>query len=128
MTVEQNKLVVRRLWDEVWNQARLEVADDIFDEPYAAHEKAFVPFFRAAFPNARFHVDDMIGEDDKVVTRFTVTGTHLGEFRGVPPSGRDISVHGIWIHRLENGRIVEGRDWGQADWLGLLRQIGATDT
>jgi len=60
-----------------------------------------------------------------VVTRFTWTGTHRGEFGGIPPSGRRISVAGIWIHRLEGGRIVEGRDWGLVDWMSLLRQLGA---
>lgn len=125
MSVADNKAVVRRLWDEVWNKGDLAVADEIFDEVYAAHEKAYVPIFRAGFPDARFAVQDMIGEHDRVVTRFTVSGTHLGSFRGVEPTGRSVSVDGIWIHRIEGGRIVEGRDWGQADWLGLLQQIGA---
>ena len=60
-----------------------------------------------------------------VVTRFTWTGTHRGEFEGIPPSRQCISVAGIWIHRLEGGRIVEGRDWGLVDWTSLLRQLDA---
>ena len=126
MSTEGNKAVVRRLWEEVWNRADLAVADQIFDAAYAAHEKAFVPFVLAAFPDSRVTVEDLIAEGDKVVTRFTWRGTHHGEFMGVPPTGRRVEVGGIWIHRLENERIVEGREWGQVDWLGLLRQLGAS--
>lgn len=125
MSVDGNKAVVRRLWEEVWNRADLAVADRIFDETYAAHEKASVPVVRAAFPDSHHAVEDLIAEGDKVVTRFTWRGTHRGAFMGVPPTGRRVEVGGIWIHRLEGGRIVEGREWGQVDWLGLLRQLGA---
>jgi steroid delta-isomerase-like uncharacterized protein len=125
MSAEENKAVVRRLWEEVWNRADLAVADAIFEDAYAAHEKAFVPVIRAAFPDSHHTVDDLIAEGDKVVTRFTWSGTHRGEFEGIPPSGRSISVGGIWIHRLEGGRIVEGRDWGLIDWMSLLRQLDA---
>lgn len=125
MREEENKAVVRRLWEEVWNRADLAVADRIFDAAYAAHEKAFVPVVRAAFPDSHHTIEDLIAEGDKVVTRFTRHGTHRGEFMGVPPTGRRVAVGGIWIHRLEAGRIVEGREWGQVDWLGLLQQLGA---
>ena len=125
MSVEGNKAVVRRLWEEVWNRADLAVADQIFDAAYAAHEKGSVPVIRAAFPDSHHTIEDLIAEGDKVVTRFTWRGTHRGEFMGVPPTGRHVAVGGIWIHRVEDGRIVEGREWGQLDWLGLLRQLGA---
>ena len=125
MSTEGNKAVVRRLWEEVWNRADLAVADEIFDEAYAAHEKASVPVVRAAFADSHHAVEDLIAEGDRVVTRFTWSGTHRGPFMGVPPTGRRVAVEGIWIHRLEGGRIVEGREWGQVDWLGLLRQLGA---
>jgi steroid delta-isomerase-like uncharacterized protein len=124
MSAEANKAIVRRLWQEVWNRADLAVADAIFDDAYAAHEKAFVPVIRAAFPDSHHTIEDLIAEGDKVVTRFTWTGTHRGEFEGIPPSGRRISVAGIWIHRLEGGRIVEGRDWGLVGWMSL-RQLDA---
>ena len=110
---------------EVWNKGDLAVADQVFDEAYAAHEKAFVPVVRTAFPDSHHAVEDLIGEGDRVVTRFTWRGTHRGAFLGVPATGRRVAVGGIWIHRLEGGRILEGRDWGQVDWLGLLRQLGA---
>ena len=125
MSTEENKAVVRRLWEEVWNRADLAVADEIFDETYAAHEKAFVPIVRAAFPDSHHGIEDLIAEDDRVVTRFIWSGTHRGAFMGVPPTDRPVEVGGIWIHRLEDGRIVEGREWGQVDWLSLLRQLDA---
>ncbi len=126
MSTEGNKAVVRRLWEEVWNRADLAVADEIFDEAYAAHEKAFVPVVRAAFADSHHTVEDLIAEGDRVVTRFTWRGTHRGDFMGVPTTGRRVAVGGIWIHRLEGGRIVEGREWGQVDWLGLLQQLGTS--
>jgi steroid delta-isomerase-like uncharacterized protein len=110
MSTEENKITVRRLWDEVWNRADLAVADAIFDESYAAHEKAFVLLMRAAFPDSHHTYEDLFAEGDRVVTRFTWSGTHQGAFEGIPPTGRRISVGGIWIHRLEGGRIIEGRD------------------
>ena len=125
MSAEANKIIVRRLWNEVWNRADLAVADTIFDEAYAAHEKAFVPVMRAAFPDSHHTIEDLIAEGDKVVTRFTWSATHQGEFEGIAPTGRRIRVQGIWIHRLEGGRIVEGRDWGLVDWMSLLRQLDA---
>ena len=125
MSAEGNKAVVRRLGEEAWDGADLAVADEIFDEAYAAHEKASVPVVRAAFPDPHHTVEDLLAEGDKAVTRFTWRGTHRGAFMGVPPTGRRVAVGGIWIHRLAAGRIVEGREWGHVDWLGLLRQLGA---
>jgi steroid delta-isomerase-like uncharacterized protein len=121
---EANKAVVRRLWEEVWNRADLAVADEIFDGAYAAHEKAFVPVVRAAFPDSHHAVEELTAEGDKVVTRFTWSGTHRGEFAGIPPTGRRVEMAGVWTHRLAGGRIVEGREWGRFDWDGLLRQLG----
>ena len=125
MSAETNKAIVRRLWEEVWNQGNLSVCDEIFDADYAAHEKGFAPVLRAAFPDLHFTVEDMIAEDDKVVTRHTMTGTHQGEFMGVAATGKPVRVTGIWIHRLADGRIVEGREWGEWDALGMMKQLGA---
>jgi predicted ester cyclase len=68
----------------------------------------------------------MIAQGDKVVTRFTWRGTHQGEFQGISPTGKQVETKGIWIHRLAGGQIVEGRQWGVVDMLGLLQQLGAT--
>ena len=125
MSATQNKAIVRRLWEEVWNQNNLAVCDEIFDADYAEHERSFVPRLRNAFPDLRFTVEDMIAEDDKVVSRYILTGTHQGEFMGIAATGKPVHVDCIWIHRLENDRIVEGRKWGQFDALGMMRQLGA---
>ena len=128
MSTEQNKAIVRRLWEEVWNKADLAVADEIFDAAYAEHEKGWAATWLAAFPDTHFAVEDMIAEGDKVVTRFSVRGTHQGALWDIAPTGRQITINGIWIHRLADGKIVEGRDWGQGDWLGLMQQLGAIPT
>lgn len=125
MSLQQNKAIVRRLWEEVWNQNNLAVCDEIFDETYAAHEKGFRAYFHTVLPDSHHTIEDLIAEGDKVATRFRVTGTHQGEFLGVPATGKPISVTGMWIHRLAQGRIVEGRQWGEWDALDFLQQVGA---
>jgi steroid delta-isomerase-like uncharacterized protein len=128
MPANQNKAIVRRLWEEVWNQKKLAVCDEIFDETYATHEKGWATYVFGVIPDIRFEVEDMIAEEDKVVTRLTISGAHQGEFLGAPGTGKTFSVTGMWIHRLENSRIVEGQDWGQWDALGFLQQVGAAPT
>lgn len=128
MSIEMNKAVVRRLWEEVWNQNNLAVCDEIFDAEYAVHEKEFVPILRSAFPDIHFEVLQMIAEDDRVVSHYLLTGAHEGAFMGIPATGNRVEVKTIWIHRLENGRIVEGRDWGVWDSLAMMQQLGMTLT
>lgn len=123
MTVEKNKAIVRRLWEEVWNQNNLAVCDEIFDPAYAEHERRFVPVLRAAFPDLHFSIGDMIAEGDKVVTRYTFSGTHKGEFMNIPATNKQVKMKCIWIHRLAENRIVEGRDWGLVDTFSMLQQI-----
>jgi len=125
MPAEENKAIVRRLWEEVWNQNDLSVCDEIFDAEYAEHEKAFAPVLRTAFPDLHFTIEDMIADEDKVVTRYTFSGTHQGEFMGVAATGRPVEIPCIWIHRLADGRIVEGQRWGLWDALGMMKQLGA---
>jgi len=124
MSTEKNKEIVRRLWEEVWNQNDLSICDEIFDEAYAEHEKRFAPILKQAFPDLHFTIEDMIAENDKVVSRLTLTGTHQGEFMGVAATGKPIRVTGTWIHRLVGNRIVEGKDWGEWDALGMMKQLG----
>ena len=123
--MEKNKEIVRRLWEEVWNQNDLSVCDEIFDTEYAEHEKRFAPVLRMAFPDLHFTIEDMIAENDKVVPRYKLTGTHQGKFMGVAATGKPIKITCIWIHRLAENRIVEGRDWGEWDALGMMKQLGA---
>ena len=125
MTPDANKAVVRRLWEEVWNANDLAAANEIFAPDYAAHEKGFVPVVRAAFPNSRHTIEAMVAEGDLVVSRVRWRATHRGEFLGIPGTGKAVAVKLLWMHRLEGGRIVEGREWGAIDWLSFLEQVGA---
>ena len=79
-----------------------------------------------AFPDLHFTIDDQIAEGDMVVTRYTLTGTHKGEFNGIPPTEKRFTIKGIDIGRIANGKGVEG--WGYADTLGLLQQLGVIPT
>ena len=79
--------------------------------------------FATAFPDARFTVDEVVAEGDRVVVRHTLRGTHKGDFQGIPPTGRPIAVTGIVVYRVAGGQIVEA--WLNADFLGLLQQLGA---
>jgi len=78
---------------------------------------------RVAFPDALFKIEDLIGEGDKLVDRFTVTGTHKGPFVGISPTGRRVALPGISVVRIDGGKVVER--WGISDQLGLLQQLGA---
>ncbi len=131
---EQNKAVVRRLF-EAWSTGELEqldevvAADAVDHDPYNPHAgegreglKRTIGMYRDAFPDVQFTIDDQIAEGDKVVTRWTATGTHEGELMGAPPSGRRSTITGIGIDRLEDGKIVEA--WTNWDTLGMFQQIG----
>jgi len=78
--------------------------------------------FRRAFPDSYFTVEDMVAEGDKVATRKTFHGTHGGEFMGIPPSGRSVSMGLIDIVRISDGRVVE--HWSMGDTLGMMQQLG----
>jgi steroid delta-isomerase-like uncharacterized protein len=85
--------------------------------------KAIVALFRTAFPDQWWQIEDLIAEGDKVVARTTMTGTHLGDFFGIPPTGRSVTLTGVHVMRVADGKIVE--HWGTNDDLGLMRQLGA---
>ncbi|GAC1362061.1 MAG: hypothetical protein NVSMB38_45360 [Ktedonobacteraceae bacterium] len=81
--------------------------------------------YQTGFPDAFWHVDEMFVADDKVVTRWTASGTHTAELSGnppIPPTGKKVSVAGVWIHRVAGGKIIEG--WNIWDTLGMLQQMG----
>jgi steroid delta-isomerase-like uncharacterized protein len=80
----------------------------------------------AAFPDIQITVDDEIAEGDRVVCRWTVTGTHQGEFMGIPPAGKAVTRAGVAIYRLVNGKIAE--NWLFADDVDFMQQLGALPT
>jgi steroid delta-isomerase-like uncharacterized protein len=132
---EENKAIFRRYVEEVGNEGNLDLVDEIFSD-YASHQpdgsvlergpedvKRFMGEFRSAFPDFHTTIEDQIAEDDKVVTRWTMRGTHEGEFRGIAPTGEQISVTGIGIFRFSDGKVVES--WDNFDQLGMMQQLGA---
>lgn len=82
-----------------------------------------VNYYLTAFPDTHFTIDDMIAEGDRVAIRWTVRATHRGEFEGIAPTGKPVTVTGTMVARIANGKLVEG--WQNFDALGLLQQIGA---
>lgn len=120
---DRNKDVVRRLAEEVFNAGRLEALEELYAPRLAAAAKGWIAPFLAAFPDARMRVVDLVAEGDKVVGRFTCSGTHRGEWLGHAPTGRRFEdVDEVYIFRVRAGRIVSA--WGLEDNLRRLEQLG----
>jgi steroid delta-isomerase-like uncharacterized protein len=134
---EENKQKVRRFMEEAFGQGKTEVVDELLDADFVCHDpnseagdirgadtiKGEVGYFHSAFPDFFWTVEDQVAEGEKVTTRYTLGGTHQGEFFGVPGSGRRVEISGINIDRFEGGKLVE--EWASYDLLGGLRQVGA---
>jgi steroid delta-isomerase-like uncharacterized protein len=127
--------VIRHLYKEVWNERKLDLIDYLISQSHAlmspdiagptvgpaAYKKEISAFF-AAFPDLRFNVEDTICEKDKIVASWTLTGTHTGEFLGIAPTNKKVSLSGITIHQVVDGRILDS----QAIWdaISLFQQLG----
>jgi steroid delta-isomerase-like uncharacterized protein len=135
MSTEDNKALIRHLYDEVWNKGNLAAADEVASPTWIAHGnlpgqempglegvQRFISIYRAAFPDMYLTIEDQVADGDKVVTRWKASATHTGPLMGIPPTGRQVTVSGIGIHRIVDGKIVE--QWGIDDTLGLMRQLG----
>ena len=133
MSAEENKAIVRRYLEEAWNQRNLAMIDELVAPDVIQHVRNVPPgrqgihqFFGMlfnAFPDVHFTVEDLIAEDDRVVWRFTVRGTHQGPFRGIAPTGKRVVLTGIAISRMRDGRLAA--NWNETDDLGMLQQLGA---
>ena len=133
--VEENKATIRRIYEEILNEANLNAIDLLFHEHYVYHEpgtpqvrgtggaKQLFSAYRTALPDMSASLDDMIGEGDKVAHRFTIRGTHRGDLMGVPASGKPVEFTGMLVSRFDDGKVIEERE--NLDSLGLLQQIGA---
>ena len=132
---EENKALVRRLFEEFVSKGNLSLADELIAEDFIDHNpsgpdqgpgpEGLKQVFAArwtAFPDLRVTVEDQVAEGDKVVSRTTITGTHRGDFMGIPATGKSISMGAIAIIRIEDGMIVER--WGETDVLGMMQQLG----
>jgi steroid delta-isomerase-like uncharacterized protein len=136
MSTEQNKVLVRQMVEEVFNRGNISLADKFLAPDFVEREelppgvprgregvKQLTAMFRSAFPDFKATIDDLIAEGDKVVIRQTWTGTHKGEFMGMPPTGKRMSIGVIDIIRIVGGKFVE--HWGQMDSMGMMQQLGA---
>ena len=134
-STEQNKAISRRADEELFNDGNLDVADELFAADFLYHDptsgeawrgpegvKRYVRMFRTAFPDLRLTVEDQVAEGDNVAYRWTAHGTHRGELLGVAPTGRRVTLTGIAIARVVDGKIREM--WENTDALGLMRQLG----
>jgi steroid delta-isomerase-like uncharacterized protein len=134
MSAEDNEALIRRFVDEVQSGGNIDLVDEICSPGFVNHSappgipadregiKIVAAMFRRAFPDSYFTVEDMVAEGDKVATRKTFHGTHGGEFMGIPPSGRSVSMGLIDIVRISDGRVVE--HWSMGDTLGMMQQLG----
>jgi steroid delta-isomerase-like uncharacterized protein len=133
---EQNKTNVRRLFEELWNKGNLPVADELIAPNYIHHdastpdlgrgpesEKKRVTLYRNAFSDLRLKVEDMIGEGETVMARWSCRGTHKGDLNGIAPTGKQIAITGVSVVRFTDGKMVEG--WINWDALAMLQQLGA---
>ena len=132
MPIVENKDLARRLFEEGFSQGKVDVVDEVLDSNFVCYDpnsesgevrgadtiKGEIEYFRNAVPDLTYTIEDQIAEDDKVVTRYTVSGIHQGEFFGVAPTGKRIRMTGMSIDRFEGGKMVE-------EWVAL-RCVGGT--
>ena len=130
----ENKAVISGFVEEVINQGQLERADDLVAVDFVELDplpgqrqgreglKQVIGAFRTAFPDIHWVIEEMVGEGEKVFSRFTWRGTHRGEFFGVPATGKQIKVKGMVVDRVVAGKMAEGRIL--MDVLSMMRQLG----
>jgi len=140
-----NKAIVRRLYEEVWNRRKLEVVSEIISPSHALHApnisgssssigpeayKRQISLLLAGYPDLHWTIEDTIAEKDKVVVCWTISGTHKGDYMGVPATNKKISVEGITIHHITNGKIMDSYVswdiWGMMQQLGVVPAFGQT--
>lgn len=138
VSVEENRAVVRRVVEQVLDKADPEVIPELFAPDWVYHVSAtqevkghdavkqVVTSNHAAFPDMRVIVDELVAEGNRVVCRYTITGTHAGILAGVPPTGKKVSYSGMFVDRMEGGKVVE--TWGVQDQLSMWRQLGTSPT
>ena len=136
--VNDNETLIRRWFDEVWNEGRVDTIDELFSEDGIAHGlsddsgnplrgpsgfKEFHTKFREAFPDIVVTVEDTVSEDDKIAARCLVRGKHMGHSLGFAATNAPMEITGMTIVRIKNGQIVEA--WNNFDFMTLYKQLGA---
>jgi steroid delta-isomerase-like uncharacterized protein len=133
-SIERNKAVVRRFIDEIFLQGLPEAVDELVAEDFVPHTwgrmangreglKQAIERVSSGLADVTMTVEDMIAEEDRVAVRLTSNARQVGEFMGLPPSGREYTIGEIHIFRIRGGQVVE--HWHEADFLGMMRQLGA---
>ncbi|MBA7559052.1 MAG: ester cyclase [Dehalococcoidia bacterium] len=134
MSAEENKAVLRRVAEEIFNKGDLAVVDEVIASNYVYHGsggqeykspegfKQIVTMFRNAFPDLHMTVEDMVAEGDKVAHRLTIRGTHKGELMGIAPTGKQVTISAVTISRFAGGKEAEA--WSNLDQLGMYQQLG----
>ena len=134
------KQIIKRFVEELWNARRLDVAHEILSEDCVTHQlrsgvlhepahrgpqemKEHISGWLMSFPDLRFTIEQMIAEQDRVVSHLVMEGTHLGIWMGIQPTGKRLQIRMITIHRIASGKIAE--DWVLIESLGLFQQLGA---
>ncbi len=136
MSIEENKKLVRRFYEELWNKGNYDIAYDLVADNYVRHDlrpgnppggpagqARVAQDFRAAFPDLEFHLDLLIAEADMVAARWTMRGTNTGPWGNVAPTGRKAEFSGVNLFRITDGKIAE--IWNHRDDLGLREQMNA---
>ena len=135
MSTEQNKAVFRQMVEEIFNKGNISLFDEIVAPDFIEHEelppgipegregaKVLFTQLRSAFPDFNAEIEDLIADGDRVVVRMRWTGTHQGDFMGIPATGKSISIEVIDIVRIADGKFVE--HWGIMDNMGMMQQLG----
>lgn len=130
----QNKQICKRFFDELHDKGNFDIIDELVHPNVISHDpfpgqpkgsegvRSTMKIFRTAFPDLKLIHNDMIAEDDRVMIKFTATGTHQAEFMNIPATGNKIAYEEVVILRLKNGKITE--HWAVADAMALLQQLG----
>jgi steroid delta-isomerase-like uncharacterized protein len=135
MSQKNNAELIKKYFEEVWNQGNLEVLDEILDENYINHSpgapnpptgpaglKPIVAAIREAFPDLKYIIENIVIAENQIAVHTIMTGTHLGDFFGIAPTGKQIRVNQMQIERIKNNKIIE--HWRVTDDLNLMRQLG----
>lgn len=137
MSAKENVALMRRWFEEVWNQGKIETVNELLAEDAVGMGQGepgveihgpsdFIPFvqrIRGAFPDVKITIEDAFGARDKVVLRWSATMTHQGDHLGIPASRKAVRITGISMVRIRDGKIAEG--WDNWDQLAMMQQIGA---
>lgn len=135
MSIENNKALIRRVYEEVINEGNMALLDELVGPDYVEHDpnyprpirgpeglKEYFLTFRNAFPDLHLSIEDIVGEGDTISVRHTARGTHQGDLLGISPTGKQLTVTGMTFHRIINGKFVES--WINSDSLSMMQQLG----